>query len=60
VDTGVTKYLLSEFGAVLALGAVITAWLFSRLDRRHPALATQNPRSPEVGRESMSAEALPL
>jgi membrane protease YdiL (CAAX protease family) len=60
VDTGVTKYLLSEFGAVLALAAVITAWLFWRLDRKHPALASSSPLRPEVGRESMSAEPLRL
>ncbi|MGI8510747.1 MAG: CPBP family intramembrane glutamic endopeptidase, partial [Gemmatimonadaceae bacterium] len=29
-DTGITKYLLSEFGAVLALTAVITGYLFWR------------------------------
>jgi membrane protease YdiL (CAAX protease family) len=28
VDTGITKYLLSEFGAVLALTAAITGYLF--------------------------------
>jgi membrane protease YdiL (CAAX protease family) len=30
VDTGVTKYLLSEFGAVLALTAAITGYIFWR------------------------------
>jgi hypothetical protein len=30
VDTGVTKYLLSEFGAVLALAAAITGYIFWR------------------------------
>ncbi len=30
VDTGVTKYLLSEFGAVLALAAAITGYVFWR------------------------------
>jgi membrane protease YdiL (CAAX protease family) len=30
VDTGITKYLLSEFGAVLALTAAITGFLFWR------------------------------
>ena len=38
VDTGVTKYLLSEFGAVLALAAVITGVIFWRLDTQHPVL----------------------
>ena len=39
VDTGVTKYLLSEFGAVLALAAAITGVIFWRMDRRHPVCA---------------------
>jgi len=39
VDTGVTKYLLSEFGAVLALAAAVTGVIFWRLDRQQPALA---------------------
>jgi membrane protease YdiL (CAAX protease family) len=30
VDTGITKYLTSEFGAALALAIVATAWLFYR------------------------------
>lgn len=40
VDAGVTKYLLSEFGAVLAITAAITGFLFWRLDRSKPVLAT--------------------
>ena len=40
VDTGVTKYLLSEFGAVLAVTAAITGVLFWRRDRVHPLLET--------------------
>ena len=40
VDTGVTKYLLSEFGAVLAITAAITGFLFLRLDRSQPVLET--------------------
>ena len=39
VDTGVTKYLLSEFGAVLAVAAAITGLIFWRLDRKHPVSA---------------------
>lgn len=34
VDRGITKYLLSEFGAVLALAAVGTGWVFWRLRYR--------------------------
>jgi uncharacterized protein len=34
VNTGPTKYLLSEFGAVLALAAVITGYIFWRLRYR--------------------------
>ena len=55
VDTGVTKYLLSEFGAVLALAAAITGWLFWRLDRNHPALGISAPLAPELAQEPMSA-----
>jgi len=59
VDTGVTKYLLSEFGAVLAFAAAITGWLFWRLDRKHPALGISNV-APDLKHETMSAEALRL
>ena len=38
IDTGVTKYLLSEFGAVLAITAAITGYLVLRLDRSQPVL----------------------
>jgi len=40
VDTGSTKYLLSEFGAVLALAAAITGVIFWRLDRQQPVIAS--------------------
>jgi len=60
VDTGVTKYLLSEFGAVLALTAAVTGWLFWRLDRTHPALGISGTVSPDAVREPTSAEALRL
>ena len=43
VDTGVTKYLLSEFGAVLALAAAVTGVIFWRMDRRHPVRASSEP-----------------
>lgn len=56
VDTGVTKYLLSEFGAVLALAAAVTGWLFWRLDRRRPALGISSTLAPEPAREPVSAE----
>jgi membrane protease YdiL (CAAX protease family) len=59
VDTGVTKYLLSEFGAVLAFAAAITGWLFWRLDRKHPALGISNV-APDLKHVTMSAEALRL
>ena len=59
VDTGVTKYLLSEFGAVLAFAAAITGWLFWRLDRKHPALGISNV-APDLKHQTMSAEALRL
>jgi membrane protease YdiL (CAAX protease family) len=39
VDTGITKYLLSEFGAVLALIAVIAGYIFWRLRHRLTAAA---------------------
>jgi len=58
VDTGITKYLLSEFGAVLALAAAITGWLFWRIDRRHPALGISSTLASGVGGEPLSAEAL--
>ena len=60
VDTGVTKYLLSEFGAVLALAAVITGWLFWRMDKRYPALGIPSTIVQDMSRESLSAEALRL
>jgi membrane protease YdiL (CAAX protease family) len=60
VDTGVTKYLLSEFGAVLALAAVITAWVFWRLDRKHPALSASSPLAREIVHEPVPAQALRL
>jgi uncharacterized protein len=59
VDTGVTKYLLSEFGAVLALTAAITGWLFWRLDRKHPALGISN-LAPASGDGMRSAEPVRL
>lgn len=40
VDNGITKYLLSEFGAVLAITAAITGFLFWKADRSRPVLAT--------------------
>lgn len=41
VDTGVTKYLLSEFGAVLALCAVIAGYVFwTRRDSAQPITAS--------------------
>jgi uncharacterized protein len=60
VDTGVTKYLLSEFGAVLALAAVITGWQFWRIDRKYPALGISDTLAPDLMRETMSAEAMRL
>jgi CAAX protease family protein len=57
VDTGVTKYLLSEFGAVLALTAAITGWLFWRLDRKHPALGISR-LTPDLPGDTMAAEPL--
>lgn len=33
VDTGPTKYLVSEFGAVVALTMAVTAWLIWRARR---------------------------
>ena len=57
VDTGPTKYLLSEFGAVLALAAAITGWMFWRLDRTHPALGIAS-TAPGPGHETASAEVL--
>ncbi|MEP7087957.1 MAG: CPBP family intramembrane glutamic endopeptidase, partial [Gemmatimonadota bacterium] len=39
IDTGVTRYLLSEFGAVLATTAAITGFLYWRSNRLHPALS---------------------
>ena len=57
VDNGVTKYLLGEFGAVLAVAAAITGWLFWRLDRKHPALGISNltldPRAATVSGEAV-------
>jgi membrane protease YdiL (CAAX protease family) len=38
VDTGVTKYLLSGFGAVLAITAAVTGFLFWRIDVSVPVL----------------------
>jgi Predicted protease of the Abi (CAAX) family len=60
VDTGITKYLLSEFGAVLALAAAITGWLFWRIDRKHPALGISSSLAAGVAPESMSAGAIRL
>jgi membrane protease YdiL (CAAX protease family) len=57
VDTGPTKYLLSEFGAVLALAAAITGWMFWRLDRTHPALGISS-TAPGRERGTPAAEAL--
>jgi membrane protease YdiL (CAAX protease family) len=58
VDTGPTKYLLSEFGAVLALAAVVTGWLFWRLDQKHPALAAIGSLATSGASEQVPAEAL--
>jgi membrane protease YdiL (CAAX protease family) len=58
VDTGVTKYLLSEFGAVLALAAAITAYLFWRLDQKQPALPASTTFAHETVRASLSVEAM--
>jgi uncharacterized protein len=60
VDTGVTKYLLSEFGAVLALTAAITAWLFWRLNQKHPALPASDPFARDVVGEPVTADPLRL
>ena len=57
VDTGPTKYLLSEFGAVLALAAAITGWMFWRLDRTHPALGISS-TAPGRERGTPAPEAL--
>ena len=57
VDTGVTKYLLSEFGAVLALAAAITGVIFWRLDRQQPVLASA---SAPAGSTPLSPAALGL
>ena len=46
VDTGVTKYLLSEFGAVLAVAAAITGYLFWQ--RRTQLAANVQTGSPSV------------
>jgi membrane protease YdiL (CAAX protease family) len=59
VDTGITKYLLSEFGAVLALTAAITGWLFWRLDRKHPALGISD-LTLDRGAGTVSPEAVRL
>lgn len=56
VDTGITKYLLSEFGAVLALAAAITGWLFWRIDRKHPALGISSTLTAGIAGESLSAK----
>lgn len=58
VDTGITKYLLSEFGAVLALAAAITGWLFWRIDRKHPALGISSTLAAGVAGKSLSAKAV--
>ena len=55
VDTGVTKYLLSEFGAVLALAAAITGVIFWRLDRKQPVLASSGSLAADVVREPATA-----
>jgi uncharacterized protein len=57
VDTGVTKYLLSEFGAVLAVAAAITGWLIWRLDRTHPALGIVS-GAPDLQHGTVSGEVL--
>jgi membrane protease YdiL (CAAX protease family) len=38
VDTGVTKYLVSEFGAALAIAGAITGYIFWRLRDRLPSV----------------------
>lgn len=58
VDTGITKYLLSEFGAVLAFAAAITGWLFWRIDRKHPALGISSTLAAGVAGKSLSAKAV--
>jgi uncharacterized protein len=60
VDTGVTKYLLSEFGAVLALAAVGTGWLVWSVDRKYPALGILSAPAPELPHRPMGAEAMRL
>jgi membrane protease YdiL (CAAX protease family) len=60
VDTGVTKYLLSEFGAVLALAAAITGFLFWRHDQMHPVLAVARAPKPDTAGDSLSPAALGL
>jgi len=58
VDTGITKYLLSEFGAVLALAAAITGWLFWRIDRKHPALGISSTLAAGIAGDTLSAKAI--
>ena len=58
VDTGVTKYLLSEFGAVLALAAAITGVIFWRLDRGHPVLASGSAPAASGARDAFAPAAL--
>ena len=55
VDTGVTKYLLSEFGAVLALAAAVIGVLFWRLDRKHPVPADAGALASELVSEPLPA-----
>jgi membrane protease YdiL (CAAX protease family) len=58
VDTGVTKYLLSEFGAVLALAAAATGVIFWRLDRQHPVLASGSAPPKRGARDAFAPAAL--
>lgn len=44
VDTGITKWLIGEFGAGLALAGVVVAFIFWRLRDRVPAGGTTVPR----------------
>ncbi|MDQ2766654.1 MAG: CPBP family intramembrane metalloprotease [Gemmatimonadota bacterium] len=55
VDTGVTKYLLSEFGAVLALAAAITGVLYWRNDRKQSVSARASSHAPDLAREPAPA-----
>jgi membrane protease YdiL (CAAX protease family) len=50
VDTGPTRWLTGEFGAVLALTLAVTAWLFWRVRDRLPAMPTERDVAPGAAR----------